>query len=75
MKLTLFWIISCLMVISISAASPVDDLKETQELLQLTLKAIRGILNFFDKDYKNVNLDAVIGTRMVAGEFLFFLFL
>ena len=53
------------MVVSISASSP---LKESQELLQSTLKALHGTLEFFNKEYKNVNLDGVIGTRMVAGE-------
>ena len=45
----------------------VNEIKEAHNLLQQTLKALRGTLEFFKKEYKHVNLDAIIGTRIVEG--------
>ena len=42
----------------------------TEKELKLTLEAIENGLDFIGKEYKNVNLDALIGTRMVEGMFL-----
>lgn len=61
--------IFCILIISSSVeSSPKAELQEAQKLLRLTLKALQSTLEFFSKEYKNVNLDAVVGTRMVAGE-------
>ncbi|WAQ96525.1 CP089-like protein, partial [Mya arenaria] len=45
----------------------VRDIKEANNLLRKTLSALKGALNFFSRQYQNVNLDAVIGTRIVDG--------
>ena len=79
MKLTSCWTIFFTLYIShLVCSSPVSELEQSQKLLHLTLKALRGALDFFDREFKNVNLDAVVGTRIVAGEcylFIYFSFL
>ena len=45
----------------------VYEIKEAHNLLQQTLKALKGTVDFFKKEYKHVNLDAIIGTRIVEG--------
>lgn len=61
--------IFCILIISSSVqSSPKAELQEAQNLLKLTLKALQSTLDFFSKEYKNVNLDAVVGTRMVADQ-------
>ena len=72
MKLTACWTIFFTLYISrLACSSPVNELEQAQKLLQHTLKALRGALDFFNAEYKKVNLDAVVGTRIVAGEFSF----
>ena len=76
MKLTSCWTIFFTLYISRLACSlPVNELEQAQKLLQHTLKALRGALDFFNAEYKEVNLDAVVGTRIVAGEFHLFIYL
>lgn len=45
-----------------------DGAAAESELLR-SISALRGILRYFANNYKEVNLDAVIGTRMVDGEY------
>ena len=40
----------------------------TTALLQLTLKSIDSGLEFMNREHQNINLDAIIGTRIVEGE-------
>ena len=47
--------------------SSLDEITEAHNLLQQTLKALKGTVDFFQKEYKHVNLDAIIGTRIVEG--------
>lgn len=63
------WILICSLtyVIAGTEKSNLDDLKTARELLRLTLVSLRGNLEFLNKESKNVNLDAIIGTRMVDG--------
>lgn len=42
---------------------------EAHLLLAKTISALDAALMFFYREHKNVNLDAVIGTRMVEGKF------
>lgn len=44
-----------------------NDLAEAKSLLQLTLNSLKKNLEFLNNEKKNVNLDAIIGTRMVDG--------
>lgn len=43
-------------------------MKEAKKLLDLTLDSLKANLEFLDKEYRHVNLDAVIGTRIVDGK-------
>ena len=65
------WTIFCIIITTCTssvASSPVAEFQDAQKWLQLTLKSLQDTLDFFSTEYQNVNLDAVIGTRMVAGE-------
>jgi len=42
-------------------------LEDVDNLLKKTLFALKGTLEFFNGEYKNINLDAAIGTRIVDG--------
>ncbi|KAH9487924.1 hypothetical protein Btru_068303 [Bulinus truncatus] len=43
----------------------------TQEYLERTLNGLEKILDFFLREYKVVNLDAVIGSRIVEGVLIY----
>ncbi|XP_052789362.1 UPF0764 protein C16orf89 homolog [Mya arenaria] len=63
------WILFTIPLFCSAALNPkqVRDIKEANNLLRKTLSALKGALNFFSRQYQNVNLDAVIGTRIVDG--------
>ena len=48
--------------------SGVRVLNETLGHLQRTVRALQGAMDFFQRYHAHVNLDAVIGTRIVEGE-------
>jgi len=64
------WIGIFLLFLSISGVRSKiheNEFRESNTMLQKALTALKGALNFFTTQYKQVNLDAVIGTRMVEG--------
>ncbi len=51
-----------------SSVQSLDDLSTTTiALLELTLKSIDAGLEFMNREHQQVNLDAIIGTRIVEG--------
>ena len=48
-----------------------DTGNSTESQLGSALRALNSALNFFHQEYKNVNLDAIIGTRTVEGKFAY----
>lgn len=63
--LSLFGLLMCLTTV---LSKPAETSDETDYLLHKTLTALRGILEYFNSEYKNINLDAAIGTRIVEGK-------
>lgn len=57
-----------LLVSAVSSASLVSNANDSLVLLTKTLDAIEFALNFFHQEHQNLNLDAVIGTRMIEGK-------
>ncbi|XP_033743026.1 UPF0764 protein C16orf89 homolog [Pecten maximus] len=53
----------------VSHAARSSALNDTQVLLTRTLSSINSALSFFNKEHRNVNLDTVIGTRILEGQF------
>ena len=45
-----------------------EEIRQAHVLLKETLKGLKDTLIWFDSEYKNVNLDGIIGTRIVEGE-------
>ncbi|KAL4239489.1 hypothetical protein ACF0H5_000304 [Mactra antiquata] len=70
MKTSLFWI-SLFSVIFCSTINgtklKLQNIKEAKHLLGLTLNSLKSSLEFLNKEYNHVNLDAIIGTRLVDG--------
>ena len=63
LKLNLrIYIFHCFFAVSVLGLSPGN---ETEVLLTKTLDALDAALTFFHHQHQNVNLDAVIGTRIV----------
>lgn len=58
-----------LLISAVSSASLVSNANDSLVLLTKTLDAIEFALNFFHQEHQNLNLDAVIGTRMIEGQF------
>ncbi len=48
------------------------DATDASVLLERTLEALEKGLDFFEKEHMYVNLDAVIGTRLVEGKYKLF---
>lgn len=57
-----------LLISAVSSASLVSNANDSLVLLTKTLDAIEFALNFFHQEHQNLNLDAVIGTRMIEGK-------
>lgn len=57
-----------LLISAVSSASLVSNANDSLVLLTKTLDAIEFALNFFHREHQNLNLDAVIGTRMIEGK-------
>lgn len=51
----------------------VSSYDDSEVLLSKTIESLKSALNFFNREYQNVNLDAIIGTRMVSGKYSDFL--
>lgn len=64
-----FVVLTCLIAQEVWSKPSTRELDNTDRLLQKTLTALKGTLEFFNGEYKNVNLDAAIGTRMVDGKY------
>lgn len=47
---------------------------ETRYYVHKTLSALESALHFLDKDHMYVNLDAIIGTRIVDGKSIYYIF-
>lgn len=58
---------SGVLVVLVASLVGTHALSHTETLLRDTLNAIDAALDFFDKESNNLNLDAVIGTRIVEG--------
>jgi len=52
------------------AASKPSAVNETDVLFSKTVSSIHSALRFFERNYKNVNLDSIIGTRILEGMFV-----
>lgn len=63
--------LGCLLISAVAPASLVSNSNDSLVLLTKTLDAIEFALNFFHQEHPNLNLDAVIGTRMVEGKLFF----
>lgn len=50
------------------SGSGFEPLNVTLTYLQRTVKALQGAMDFFKRYHADINLDAVIGTRIVEGE-------
>ncbi|KAK3594879.1 hypothetical protein CHS0354_005956 [Potamilus streckersoni] len=50
-----------------SAAAKSNQTKD-QILFDKTVETLKKTLHFFNREYRNVNLDAIIGTRIVEGQ-------
>ncbi|ESO87171.1 hypothetical protein LOTGIDRAFT_154673 [Lottia gigantea] len=64
-------IVSTLFVLFISVFSGINCTrtdKNVDPYLRPTLRALRFALEFLENEHKNVNLDAIIGTRIVEGQ-------
>lgn len=57
----------CLSVIK-TKSSQINDIAKANSLLHTTLTSLKQNLDFFNEEKENVNLDAIIGTRMVDGK-------
>lgn len=57
-----------LLISAVSSASLVSNANDSLVLLTKTLDTIEFALNFFHQEHQNLNLDAVIGTRMIEGK-------
>lgn len=66
LSLVVFSLLQAITVVS-SATRP-SAMNETQTLLSRTISSINSVLRFFNKEHRNVNLDTVIGTRMLEGK-------
>lgn len=64
--------LGCLLISAVAPASLVSNSNDSLVLLTKTLDAIEFALNFFHQEHPNLNLDAVIGTRMVEGKLFFY---
>lgn len=75
-KMFRFQLILALSLYTLSAVSSVDSvsisnvtsLNLTLSYLQRTHSALSGALHFFQRQFTDINLDAVIGTRIVEGK-------
>lgn len=79
-KVRLVQAVAMLVLLSIPCA-PANETETPAGLLSLnttlfylmrTMTALKGTIDFFQRNHKMVNLDAVIGSRIVEGKFLVF---
>ena len=63
----------CLLLILTSVLGCLSSNVDTTQLLWRTLTALDRGLQFLEEEYQRLNLDAIIGTRLVEGK-VFFLF-
>ncbi|XP_067672737.1 UPF0764 protein C16orf89 homolog [Haliotis asinina] len=61
--------VCCLLLFGVPASTQAKAVvnNDTDVLLDRTLSALGATLAFFSKEYRSVNLDAIIGTRIVEG--------
>ncbi len=59
--------VSCLFFFALISCSIVNSDVDNTNILWKTLNALQRGLNFLEAEYKRLNLDAVIGTRLVEG--------
>ncbi|XP_061168076.1 UPF0764 protein C16orf89 homolog [Saccostrea echinata] len=69
MKYLISYLTGILLVSVLSLAAHASNSNDSLVLLTKTLDAIEFALNYFHQEHPNLNLDAVIGTRMVEGQF------
>ena len=64
---------SCFILLTVLAFAQAEDglYLGTEETLKRTLDALDKGLDFMESEYKHVNLDAAIGTRVTEGKFHF----
>ena len=58
------------LLIPVACFSGIHTVRETEVTLDRVLTALESGLRFLGREYKRVNLDAVIGTRIVDGEYI-----
>ncbi|XP_048733336.1 UPF0764 protein C16orf89 homolog [Ostrea edulis] len=69
MKYFIVYLTGVLLISTCIIASVVSNSNDSLVLLTKTLDAIEFAVDFFHQEHPNLNLDAVIGTRMVEGQF------
>ena len=62
----------CLLLILTSVLGCLSSNVDTTQLLWRTLTALDRGLQFLEEEYQRLNLDAIIGTRLVEGKVFFF---
>lgn len=77
MKTQTYWILFLTIYCSVIKirSSAVNDLAKAKSLLHATLKSLKANLEFLDDEREHVNLDAIIGTRMVDGKLSYIIYL
>lgn len=70
MKIYICWIVILTIVFTVTKTkcSKITDIAKAKNMLHLTLESLKKNLEFLNSEKENVNLDAIIGTRMVDGE-------
>ena len=61
-------VFACLLATWTVQAAVVGSVEETQQILDNVLEALSSGLAFLDSEHEVLNLDAIIGTRLVEGE-------
>ncbi len=62
--------VSCIFLFGLAFCSTGSSGADNNYILWKTLSALQGGLNFLEQEYKRLNLDAVIGTRLVEGWYI-----
>ena len=52
---------------------PAADKLSIKDNIDVVLTTLEGAIKFFREEYENLNLDAIIGTRLVEGKSILFI--
>ena len=67
-KLCIFWLLNVILINFTVVNGDPEEARQCSGIVTRVAEAVEKAIGFFSREYRNVNLDALLGLRMAEGK-------